>query len=106
MQSAFSVLRAYLSRAFQGEERLWKVWWCAGIPVAWITSGLVVAAEDLRGLGTWAWGWGDALDAARLLVYFAWFRLAWRCSGNVQSAAWTPLARVGLLSGLVLSAMF
>ena len=93
-------------RALQGEERLWKVWWLAGIPVAWATSALVLAAEDLRSLGPWAWGWGDALDAARLLVYLAWFRLAWRCSRNVQGAAWTPRARAALAAGLFASAMF
>jgi hypothetical protein len=105
-EKLFSVLGRSVSRAFQGEERLWKVWWCAGIPLAWITSALVLAADDLRGLGQWAWGWGDACDAARLLVYLAWFRLAWRCSGNVRSAAWTPLARGALSAGLILSAMF
>ncbi len=95
-----------MERASRGDERLWKVWWCAGIPVGWATGALVLAAEDLRGLGTWAWGWGDACDALRLLVYLAWFRLAWRCAHNVHSAAWTPLARGALSAGLVLSAMF
>jgi hypothetical protein len=99
-------LRGSSTRAFQGEERLWKVWWCAGIPVAWLTSALVILAEHVRNLGPWAWGWGDACDVARLLVYLAWFRLAWRCSGNVHSVAWTPLARGALAAGLVASAMF
>jgi len=99
-------LKLFASRAFHGEERLWKVWWCAGIPVAWAYSALAFAAEDLRDLGTWAWGWGDACDAARLLVYLAWFRLAWRCSRNVQATAWTPLARGALAAGLVATAMF
>jgi len=106
LMSVLSAIRRSGSRAFQGEERLWKVWWLAGIPVAWATSALVVAAEHLRGLGAWAWGWGDACDVARLLIYLAWFRLAWRCSSNVESPVWTPLARVVLSAGLVLSAMF
>jgi hypothetical protein len=95
-----------IERASRGHERLWKVWWYAGIPLAWITSALVVASEDLRDLGTWAWGLGDAFDVARLLLYLAWARLAWRCSHNVQSAAWTPLARGALAAGLVASVMF
>jgi hypothetical protein len=35
-----------------------------------------------------------------------WARLAWRCSHNVRSAAWTPLARGALAAGLVASVMF
>jgi len=99
-------LKVLLSRAFRGEERLWKVWWGGGIPAALITAALAVAAERVRGLGAWAWGWGDACDAARLLVYLAWLVPAWRCSKNVEHAAWTPLARVALAAGLVASAMF
>ena len=99
-------VRLFASRAFRGEEKLWKVWWGGGVLVALITVALMIAAERVRGVGTSAWGWGDACDAARLLVYLAWFVPAWRCAKNVQRAAWTPLARVALLSGLVLSVMF
>ena len=106
LRSFLSAPRRSVSRALRGEERLWIVWWGGGIPVALITGALIVAAERVRGLGPWAWGWGDACDAARLVVYVAWFLPAWRCSKNVRSAAWTPLARVALLSGLVLSVMF
>jgi hypothetical protein len=104
--AALSAVRRSGSRASRGDERLWKVWWLAGIPLACVTAALVLAAQYLRGLGTWAWGWGDACDAARLLVYLAWAHLAWRCSRNVERAAWTPLARGALSAGLVLSAMF
>jgi len=104
--SVFSAGRRSASRAFRGEEKLWKVWWFAGIPVACISGVLVLAAERLRASGAWAWGWGDACDVARFLVYLAWFGLAWRCSRNVQRTAWTPLARGALLAGLVFSAMF
>jgi hypothetical protein len=96
--------RRFLSRATGGEEQLWRVWWLAGIPVAWLTTGLVLLAESLRSTGFD--GWGDALDVARLLLYFAWFRLAWRCSRNVERRAWTRLAQGALAAGLVLSVMF
>jgi hypothetical protein len=99
-------VKLFLSRAFRGEEELWKVWWGGGFLVALITAALVIAAEHVRDLGAWAWGWGDACDAARLVVYVAWFLTAWRCSKNVGHAAWTPLARVALLAGLVLTVMF
>jgi hypothetical protein len=91
-------------RTAHGEEQLWKVWWLAGIPVAGLTTGLVILAEDMRMTG--GDGSGDALDVARLLVYFAWFRPAWRCSRNVGHVHWTWLARAGLVTGLILSAMF
>jgi hypothetical protein len=91
-------------RTARGEERLWKVWWPAGIPVAGLTAGLVILAEDMRAAGDD--GWGDTLDVVRLLVYFTWFRPCWRCSRNVGHAPWTWLARTGLVTGLILSAMF
>lgn len=94
------------SLAIRGEERLWRVWWLAGIPVALITGALWLTADRSRGFGASAWGWGDACDVARLLVYLMWFVPAWRCSRNVRNIAWTPLARGALLVGLVVSAMF
>jgi hypothetical protein len=99
-------VKLFLSRAFRGEEELWKVWWGGGIPLALITAAMMIAAERVRGLGASDWGWGDAVDVARLLVYLVWLVPAWRCSRNVQSAAWTPLARGALAAGLVASAMF
>ena len=61
-----------------GTQPLWKVWWLWGIP----------------------------LDVARLLVYFSWARLAWRCSRNVEDRRWTPVARFALGAGFVSMAMF
>jgi len=86
------------------ETELWKVWWIAGLPVSWLTIGLVLLAEGVRSAGHEAWG--DALDVARFLLYLAWLRLAWRCSGNVSRPFWTPIAKGALCAGLVLSAMF
>jgi hypothetical protein len=106
LKSALSVPRRSVSQALRGEERLWIVWWGGGFSVALISAALMIAAERVRSLGAWAWGWGDACDAARLVVYVAWFLPAWRCSKNVRRAVWTPLARVALLAGLVLSVMF
>jgi hypothetical protein len=87
-----------------GEGKLWRIWWLAGIPVGWLTAVLVLLAENAHISGNR--GWGDALDVTRFLVYFAWFRLAWRASHNVANPAWTPFARGALAAGLVLSAMF
>ena len=85
--------------AHAGVEKLWKIWWLWGIPVAWITSGVIVLAEIAFAAG-YA-GCGDLLDVVRLLVYFAWARLAWRCSHNVADRRWTVASRVVLGAGSV-----
>jgi hypothetical protein len=89
-----------IRRALNGEEKLWKVWWLGGIPVAGATSALSIFAENARqgGYG----GWGDGLDVAKLLIYLLWARLAWRCSRNVDNGIWTPVSQVALGLGLVL----
>jgi len=85
-------------------QPLWKVWWLWGIPVGLTTSGMMIAAELIRDAGYW--GGGNLLDVARLLVYFSWARLAWRCSRNVENHRWTPVARFALGAGFVSMAMF
>ena len=92
------------SRAANGEEKLWKVWWIVGIPLGWASSTLVVIAEDMR-YADHA-GWGNFMDLARFLVFFAWLRLAWRCSHNVERPIWTPMAQATLCAGLLCMAMF
>jgi hypothetical protein len=89
---------AFNTRMREGRERLWKVWWLAGIPVAWLTSLLVVAAEELRSAEYH--GWGNFLDILRFLLFVAWVRLAWRCSRNVDSPYWRPIAFAGMGAGL------
>lgn len=87
-----------------GGEKLWKVWWLWGIPVGWTVSGLIVCAEIARVAGLA--GCGDLLDIARLLIYFSWARLAWRCAHNVRDRRWTPVSRFALGAGLFSMAMF
>ena len=81
------------------DEKLWKVWWLWGVPVAWITSALVLAAEHARMTGLH--GWGDLLDVARLATYWFWCRLAWKCSSNAGNPLWTLLSKTALAAGLV-----
>ena len=85
-------------------HRLWKVWCLWGIPVGWTTSCMIVFAESIRSAGYW--GCGDLIDVLRLLVYFTWARMAWRCSNNVDHRGWTPVVRFTLAAGLVSMAMF
>jgi hypothetical protein len=104
LRAAVRPIKRFQTQAAQGEERLWKVWWCLGIPIGWTAAGLVVLAEELRYAGPYRWG--DFLDVVRFLVYFLWFRLAWRCSRNVESPLWTPAAQTTLVAGLVCMATF
>jgi len=91
-------------RFFAGSrEKLWKVWWLWGIPFAWITTLLVLAAEHFRLDGLHFAG--DLLDIARLAVYWFWCRLAWQCSANVANPLWTPLSRAALAAGLVITVL-
>ena len=91
--------RHSLGRALNGTERLWKIWICA-IPVVLMATALTGLAETVRIAG--AHGWGDFFDVVKLLFYFFWFRLAWRCSRNVDAGVWTPLSHLAASTGLVL----
>jgi hypothetical protein len=82
-------------------DRLWKIWWLWGAPVAWITIGLILGAEATREAGHH--NWGNVLDVARLAVYWAWCRMAWRCSGNVDNPLWSPLSKAVLAAGFALN---
>jgi hypothetical protein len=65
-------------------------------------SALVVAGEMAHGAGYGAWG--NALDLARFLVYWAWLRTVWQCSG-AGSLIRASLLRVSLVGGLVVNAL-
>ncbi len=90
------ILRSFL-RSRDGRERLWKIWWICGIPVAWLTSALVIAAEAAR-MAEHPIA-GDWLDVLRILIYAAWARLAWQCAHNAESGIWTPVVRTALVAG-------
>jgi hypothetical protein len=84
-------------------ERLWRVWWLWGLPVAWTAGALIVSAELVRTAGYG--GWGDFLDLVRLLVYWWWLRMAWKCAHNVDQRFWTPIAKTALFAGLLLNVL-
>ncbi len=83
-------------------EKLWRVWWLWGIPVAWGAIAMVLIAEYARDAGYD--GWGNALDVGRFALYWGWMRLAWRASGNVGNPFWSPVSRIALLLGLTINA--
>jgi hypothetical protein len=84
-------------------EKLWRVWWLWGIPVAWLASALIVVAESARNTGYP--GGGDVLDIARLALYWWWMRLAWKCARNVENPFWTYASRALLALGLVVNVL-
>ena len=69
--------------------------------MAWITSALVLAAEESRVAGHHSLG--NLLDLARLAVYWFWCRQAWRCSANAGNPAWNFLSKTALAAGFVLT---
>jgi len=80
-------------------DRLWKIWWLWGVPLAWITTALILGAEATREAGHP--GWGNLLDVARIAVYWFWCRMAWKCSSNVDHPAWNVLSKGALAAGFV-----
>jgi hypothetical protein len=60
----------------------------------------VLVAEEARDAGSALQG--DLLDVLRLGVYWAWGWAVWKSSRNVERPLWTPLARAGVVAGLVL----
>ena len=85
------------------KEPLWRVWWLWGLALTVATAGLIVAADEVRDAGHQRWG--DALDLARLALYWAWLMRVWKCSRNVGTPVWTPLARVAVVHGLEANAL-
>jgi hypothetical protein len=90
-------------RAWEGEERLWIVWWIYGGAALAAVVALTVAA-DMAYLAGY-----PALEhlaiAVKLAVYWLWLRAAWKCSRNAAHRAWTLAARAALAAGLVLVAL-
>ena len=84
-------------------ERLWRVWWVWGLALASLIAALIFAAEAVREAGHDRWG--DALDLARLAVYWAWLHRVWKCAANVRNPVWTPIARVVAVLGLIANAL-
>jgi hypothetical protein len=87
-------------RSRDGQERLWKIWWLCGIPVAWLATVLLMCGEQLRTAGHPLIA--DWLDVARILLYALWAQLARQCAHNVAAKVWSPVSRCALIAGLVL----
>ena len=92
-----------LQRAHDGKEKLWKIWWQWGIPLAVLANGLTLIAEMVREAGHPAVG--DAIDIVKLLLFLAWCRLAWRCAKNTDRPIWSKLARLAVLLGFGVAAV-
>jgi len=75
--------------AWNGEERLWKVWWLIGVPFGLLSIPLLVLI-----LGP---TFPVPLRLAAFVIYIvpfcAWVRCAWMCAPNVENRIWTIVAR-------------
>jgi len=93
--------KGFLRRAWAGEERLWKVWWLIGIPLALVSGAFSMwyDAQTVPTTTTWivagvgAWG--------LLTAYLCWCNMAWSCAKNVKNPVWTRVAKVLIILGLV-----
>ena len=90
-------------RALSGEEKLWKVWWLWGIPVALAATAFTLSAEFLRLEGHHSWG--EFLDVLKLLVYAAWLTAAWRCAERTEHPAARIAARLAVAAGVLTAAL-
>ena len=88
----------FLARAWRGDERLWKVWWYIGAPlaIAGRVTEKLVATDPFTALVS---------SVALLVAYIAWCSMAWRCAPNVDNKIWTPIARVVIVLGLLRTAL-
>lgn len=86
-----------------GDEKLWKIWWLGGIPVALGATAFTLAAEFVRVDGYHAWG--DFFDVLKLLVYAAWFTAAWRCAENTDHHVSRLAGRLAVAAGIVTAAL-
>jgi len=93
----------FLRRALAGEERLWKIWWLGGIPVALGATAFTLSAEFLRIDGHHTWG--NFFDVLKLLVYAAWFTAAWRSAGNTGSSPARLAGRLAAATGVLAAAL-
>ena len=89
----------FLRRALAGEERLWKIWWLGGIPVALGATAFTLPAEFLRIDGYHTWG--NFFDVLKLLVYAAWLTAAWRSAGNTAFSTARLAGRLAVAAGVV-----
>lgn len=89
----------FFRRALAGEERLWRIWWLGGIPVALAATALTLSAEFLRIDGYHTWG--NFFDVLKLLVYAGWFTAAWRSAGNTENSPARLAGRLAVAAGVV-----
>ena len=93
----FSVSKAGTSRRsrlFFG-QRIW-LW---SIPLAWLTTALILGAEYFR-LNAMPIA-GDLLDVLRLGAYWFWCRLAWQSAGDFGNPLSALLSKAALAAGFV-----
>ena len=93
---------ALLRKALCGEEKLWIAWWVWGPPALAIYVGLYALEDELRSTADLG---ADLVAVCKLLLLCLWTSMAWRCAGNVDTAAWTPAARAALVLAVVLTAI-
>lgn len=96
----------FLFRAWNGEVRLWKVWWLLGIPLNIVAAVFRVWSKGAMVNETPITALMFLVGVVVILVaYIAWCNMAWSCAKNVDNAVWTTIVKIVIVLGLVRTAL-
>ena len=84
--------------AWEGQTKLWMVYWIYGVLAGFLLQSLYVAVHDTN----------VVFIAAVLLIYLAWFIwlavALWRCADNCDWRGWSLIVRGLVILSLVYTA--
>jgi hypothetical protein len=103
-------LASFLSKAWRGEARLWRVWWGLGVPLSIALGALTGLLHVIYNSAAWhalAEESPFTVISISILSYammvagtIAWSNMAWGCSKNVRNPMCTFAARGVIVLGL------
>tara|TARA_B100001964_G_C13824703_1_gene418867 strand:+ start:135 stop:479 length:345 start_codon:yes stop_codon:yes gene_type:complete len=95
--------KGFFRKSWDGEERLWKVWWLWGLPLGIVSAVVSVLIEDYADSSN-----NVTTSIISLLIYIFvivlylwWVGAAWRCVKNTNNKAWTLIAQFLIIVGLL-----
>lgn len=107
----------FIKRAWNGQEKLWKVYWLYGVLLGIVAQVIFLGLEILSAIGGF-YIVACVLATLLLLAYAVWSNVAlWRCAWNAKATFWGYVVRIlvvisaityafmfkGLLMGMLMS---